>query len=63
MQEHVWNRVHNDRPAPLQIPEPQFYILSEQRTNIKHNRGPSLEVSVSQHDMVSKKEISSSKDC
>ena len=51
MQERVWNNVHNDRPAPLQIPEPQFYILSEQRTT------------VSQHDMVSEKEISSSKEC
>ena len=63
MQKGVWNYVHNDRPAPLQIPEPQFYILSEQRTSIKHERGTSFKVSVSQHDMVSEKEISSSKEC
>ena len=37
MQEHVQNHMYDGHPAPFRMPEPQFYILSKQRTDIKHD--------------------------
>lgn len=37
MQEHVHNHMYNGHLAPFWMPEPQFYILSKQRTNIKRD--------------------------
>ncbi|KAI4548020.1 hypothetical protein MG293_000350 [Ovis ammon polii] len=37
MQEHVQNHMYNGHLARFWMPEPQFYILSEQRTDIKHD--------------------------